>query len=150
MSTRAARRNPVRRFSSSEFEEKFELFCDRPIALERQLDVVSLGNHEVVGWLKKQGWENLAMLEANVNLTMVREFFCNISSVDYGTETITSFVRGKLITITPLALGKIVNLTPLSEYFYPRDSRTVSPTVRDSIACTLTGTSRNREKNAIS
>ncbi|KAG5564774.1 hypothetical protein RHGRI_000846 [Rhododendron griersonianum] len=90
------------------------------------------------------------MIEANVNLTMVREFFCNITSVDYSTETITSFVRGESITLTPSALGKIVNLTPLSEYFYPHDSRTVSPAIRDSLAYTLTGTSRNWEKNAIS
>ncbi|KAG5562516.1 hypothetical protein RHGRI_005293 [Rhododendron griersonianum] len=149
MTTRASRRNPICRFPSSELEEKFKLFCDRPVALELQLDVVSLGNHEVVGWLKRQEWENLAMIEANVNLTIVREFFCNITSIDYSTETITSFVCGKPITLTPLALGKIVNLTPLSEYFYPRDSRTVSPAIRDSIAYSLTGTSRNWEKNAI-
>ncbi|KAF7135492.1 hypothetical protein RHSIM_Rhsim08G0155300 [Rhododendron simsii] len=146
----ASRRNSIHRFPSSEFEEKFELFCKRPIALEHQVDVVSLGNHEVVNWIKKQEWENLAMIEATVNLTMVREFFCNITSVDYSTDTITSFVRGESITLTPSALGKILNLTPLSEYFYPRDSRTVSPAIRDSIAYTLTGTSHNWEKNAIS
>ncbi|KAG5531508.1 hypothetical protein RHGRI_026202 [Rhododendron griersonianum] len=43
MATHASYRNPIRRFPSSELEEKFELFCERPVALELQLDVGSLG-----------------------------------------------------------------------------------------------------------
>lgn len=102
----AAHSVPLIRFPSFEFKDKFQKFATRSIFIERQIDLVELQGSEVVGWINRQNWDNFAMLECSVNLTMVREFYCNISSVDLASETIKSYVCGREITIT-LYLGRL-------------------------------------------
>lgn len=58
------------------------------------MDFQSLNNRVVANWIHSHDWGTFATLEDYVNYPLVREFYCNISSVDLEGELIISWVRG--------------------------------------------------------
>ncbi|KAH7845672.1 hypothetical protein Vadar_004638 [Vaccinium darrowii] len=138
--------NQIDRFPSTEAETKFSLFRNRNILFERQLDLSTTGIPEVTQWLNELNWGPLASIEGYVYLNLVREFYSNITHIDRNRETITSWVRGHVVTVTPTTLGRVVHLASLENYVYPvsrRDRRMLNVTTRDSIAVALTGETRD-------
>lgn len=136
----------IRQFPSAACEAKFDHFRTRTVSVERRLDLPSLDNRVVANWIHSQDWSTLAALEGFVNYPLVREFYCNISSVDLERELVVSWVRGTEVNITPAILGNLIHLAPREVYAYPRLhylSQTLTSDERRSVALTLTGASRD-------
>lgn len=93
----------------------------------------------------------LATLEGFVNYPLVREFYCNISSVDLERELIINWVHGIEVNVTPAILGNLTHLASRELYAYPMPSHldTLTSDERHNVVMSITGALCNWDDNKV-